>query len=244
MNISLLTETSTNKVAVLLCGQARFFHECYNNIKSNILDVYLPDVYIHTWKYENNQTTSAPWNNLGIIYITDDDICNYIELYKPKRHKVEKALEDKDLNLLRQEYKHTSSPKTKYNYYSYLYSLNECLKLVDTIKDYDTFIILRSDVIIYNFPTPDTKYIQLWNRLADRTDVLEAMVYTVPRDYINTFVSLVNKLDEYYDKGYYFNYEEMTHAHFKETNLYSVTKLLSKHQFEWGYFRKTHIERM
>lgn len=232
------------RVAVLLCGQARFFRECYANIKSNIIDKYNPDVYIHTWKYENGMTTAAPWNNLGYIQITDNDIQNYISLYSSKKHKIESSLNPTESPLKREVYERTSSPKTKYNYYSYLYSLNQCFKLVENVNDYDIFIILRTDVVIYKFPDVDINYIQIWNRLPTRNDVLESMVCTVPSQYIQLFVSLVHKLDEYYDKGYAFNYEEMTHAHFKESNLYSVSNLLNKDQFEWGYFRRTYIERM
>ena len=227
------------KIALLLCGQARFFKDGYKSIKEKIIDIYNPDIYIHTWKYKNNYAYSAPWNYLGKIKIDENDINEYIDLYKPKNYKIEKSLETTPL---KNNYERTSSKYTKYNFYSYLYSLKECYNLIENKSDYDIYIIVRCDVIIYNFPEPNLEYIQLWNRFPDREEVLETMIVSIPYKFIDIYLELINNLDNYYEKGYSFNYEEMTHAHFKEQNLYINTLKLNREKFEWGYFRNNKVE--
>lgn len=227
------------KIAVLLCGQARFFRKGYPSIQEHILNVYNPDIYIHTWTSPTNTFSAAPWNNLGTLTITPTDLEEYIQLYKPVRYKIEETLENIPL---RRSYERTSSPQTRYNYYCYLYSLRECFKLVEI--SYDMFIVLRSDVVIYRMPTLRPSFFHIWNRFPARKDVLEAMVCAVPGNKIEIFVSLIDKLETYYDSGYAFNYEEMTHAHFTECKLYQQTLLFSKNAFEWGYIRNFRIQRM
>jgi len=224
-------------IALLICGQARYYKDGYKSIKENIIDKYNPDIYIHTWKYKNNYAYSAPWNNLGKIKIDDNDINDYIKLYNPKKYKIENSLEKIPLT---KDYERTSSKYTKYNYY--LYSLNECYNLIENKLDYDIYIIVRSDVIIYNFPKPNLEYIQIYNRSPNKEEVIDTMIITIPCKYIDIYVDLVNKIDIYYDKGYTLNYEEMTHAHFKENNLYDYTIKLDKIYFNWGYFRDNRIE--
>jgi hypothetical protein len=227
------------KIALLLCGQARYFKDGYKSIKENIIDKYNPDIFIHTWRYKNKYAYSAPWNNLGKIKIDLDDINEYIELYKPKKYMIENSLETIPLT---KDYIKTSSKYTKYNFYSYLYSLNKCYNLIENKSDYNIYIIVRSDVIIYNFPEPNLDYIQIWNRFPYREEVIDTMIVNIPYKFIDIYIDLINNLDIYYEKGYSFNYEEMMHAHFKENNLYNNTLKLNETIFKWGYFRNNTIE--
>lgn len=68
------------------------------------------------------------------------------------------------------------------------------------------------------------------------------MIITIPSKFIDIYVNLINLLDIYYDKGYALNYEHMTHAHFKESNLYQNIIKLPNDQFLWGYYRDNYIE--
>jgi hypothetical protein len=222
------------RTAVLLCGQARFFKEGYTSIKKHVLDVYDPDVFIHTWSSPNATFESSPWTNLT-TNITDTDLQEYIALYNPVAHKIDSVLDPAEIPL-RESYERTSAPQTRVNYYSYLYSLRECARLLP--RDYDNVIVLRSDMDIRAFPkkmTPDK--IHIWDRLSPRTDVLETMGCIVPGKFLTTFVSGIDKLDEYYDKGYAFNFEEMTHAHMEESGLYSHVLRVPTSQMQWGFFR-------
>jgi len=234
--------------ALLLVGQARFFEKGYNTIKKFILDEYNPDIFIHTWSYKDNKTKAAPWNDLGDIIITKEHIADYINLYNPLYYEIEDSL-DKDLIPLKKSYERTSHPDTRYNFYSYLYSLHKCYELTKkSNKSYNFYIIVRSDVLIFNFPKKNkieiNKFI-IWNRLPHRKDgVLETMISIIPNIYIESYCDLHKRIDEYYDKGYSFNYEELTYAHFNENNFLKDSLLLPKEDFNWGYFRNDRIERM
>jgi hypothetical protein len=234
--------------ALLLVGQARFFEKGYNTIKKFILDEYNPDIFIHTWSYKDNKTKAAPWNHLGDIIITKEHIENYINLYNPIYYEIEDSL-DKDSIPLKKSYEKISHPDTRYNFYSYLYSLHKCYELTKkSNKKYDFYIIARSDVLIFNLPKKNkieiNKFI-IWNRFPDRKDgVLETMICLIPNIFIESYCDLYKKIDEYYDKGYSFNYEELTYAHFNENNFFKDSLLLNKEDFEWGYFRNERIERM
>jgi hypothetical protein len=229
------------KIALLICGQSRFFKKGYESIKEKIIDQYNPDIYIHTWKYKNNYAYSSQWNNLGKIKIDENDINEYIELYKPIKYKIENSLDSIPLT---RNYEKTSSKYTKYNFYSYLYSLNQCYNLIENKQDYNIYIIIRSDVMIYNFPKPNLEYIQFWNRLPDRDEVIDTVMVNIPNKFIDIYLDIINNLDIYYDKGYAFNYEELMHAHFYEQQLYKYTLKLNRDEFEWGLFRNEHIENM
>jgi hypothetical protein len=230
------------KTAILLCGQARYARRGYESIKKHILDIYTPDVYIHTWKSDTGTFEAAPWNNLGPIQITESDIQEYIELYNPVKFQIDTELDKKiplQIDPLR-----TSHPNTGYNFYSYLVSLRRCYELVENPNQYDTFIVLRSDIKVIAFPRPSKDKILIWNRLPGRRDVIDVFVCCVPTQYIDTYTQLVYKTQEYHDMGYYFNYEELYHAHFVEQNLYSVSTMLSRVEFEWAYYRGDRIEFM
>ena len=238
------------KAALLICGQARYYNQAYPSIKTHIIDRYNPDIYIHTWKYKNNYayTTQAFY---GIdnsecdtpykISITENNICEYINLYNPLKHKVEYALTETPYNKI---YEFTSGKYTKYNYYSYIYSLNECYKLIENKFDYDVYIIIRSDLTILKFPELDDEHIIFPNRFPDRINVVDPMIATIPAKFMNRYTDILDKLDIYYDKGYHMNYEEMTYAHLKESDLYDHVKFLNKNDLQWGIIRKNSIEYM
>jgi hypothetical protein len=225
------------RVAVLLCGQARYFREGYESIRTHILNVYHPDVYIHTWS-STKPFEAAPWNKLGPLTISDADIQEYIALYAPIRWKVDPALQPLDPA----DPARTSAPQTRTNFTSYATSLKRCHALVES--SYDAFIILRCDAILFRMPHPSTTRILVWDRLGYRGNVLDTHVCSVPSDSIRDVVSLVDNLEAYYDAGYVFNYEELFHAHFTEQDLYSVTDRLSRDKLEWGYWRGSRVERM
>jgi hypothetical protein len=232
--------------ALLIVGQARYFDKGYESIKKNIIDVYNPDIFIHTWKYENNIAHAAPWNNLGDIVITDKHIYNYINLYKPCYFEIEKSL-NSDLLPIEKTYTRTSHPNTRYNFYSYLYSLNKCYQLSKkTGKTYDYYIIVRSDVLIRYFPKINDirpNYFILWNRFhMKKEEALDTMICFVPFSYINDYANFYLRLDEYYNKGYLFNYEQLMYAHFFENNFLKNTIMLDNNKFSWGYFRNNNIE--
>lgn len=226
------------KIALLICGQARFFREGNETIK-NIVDTYKPDIFIHTWKSKDNTFESAQRLQINI---SENDLAEYISLYNPKKYEIEEQLTDEfiDSRLQRLEYPRTSHPRTKYNFFSYLYSLEKSFKLVEKQEQYDLFIVLRSDAYIHAFPDLnqlDTSKIMIYDRLWHRSDVIDTIVSMIPREYISIYTEFVNHLDDYYSKGYYFNYEEMMLAHIKESDLLDRLLRLKGDQFCFGVWR-------
>jgi hypothetical protein len=67
------------KVAVCLTGHMRTWEACFPSFKRYIIDIYNPDIFIHTWDKLNTKTNN---NN----YINDDsvNINSIIEQYNPK----------------------------------------------------------------------------------------------------------------------------------------------------------------
>jgi hypothetical protein len=217
------------KVAILIVGQARFFRNNCDILK--IKEKYDADVYIHTWKRDDNIFIGSFFHNkIPPFQITPLDIQDYLEKYKVKNFLVEKELSSEyiDSKLKRDFYFKTSNKQTKYNFFSYLYSLNRIIGLVDRISDYDYFIITRSDMD--NIILPDLNYLDrnlmitgpISNnpRMNDIPHLtVDLCLCVIPSKNIQIYCNLINKLDEYYDKGYHYAWEEMFFAHIKETNL-------------------------
>jgi len=237
--------TKKDKICLMLCGQARYYERGYQSIKENILDVYRPDVYIHTWNHPTEIVKSAPWNR-ETLRITRACVDEYIKMYSPTKYKIQEELTHTEIDnvLGEQTYSRTSSPDTKYNFYSYLFSLKECYNLIETPEIYDAFIILRSDTEIYKFPKPSITHINLWDRLYPRDNVIDMFWCSIPKNYIEKYTSLKDELNNYYQKGYDYNYEEMFYAHLKETGLLAISNRFQRVEFEVGIHRTNKIERL
>jgi len=211
-----------------LPGQCRFFRK--NNSILDISRNYNSDIFIHTWKRDDDTFTAAPYNGVGPFQITARDIDEYIKLYSPKKYKVETEL-TVDLiktKLKRENYERTSSVQTKYNMYRYFYSLNRCAEMIDNLDEYDFVIITRSDMV--NIGIPDLNSLSrdciLVPTICDQSAargcphlITDAMLCVLPSHSLKIYIELINSFDSYYDKGYHFNWEEMFYAHLKETNL-------------------------
>lgn len=80
------------KVALCLSGQARFLSECfYESMKPNILDVYHPDVFIHTWDTLNmsGKFFINGGNHVMGKEIPENLMQVMLELYKPTRYLIQ-----------------------------------------------------------------------------------------------------------------------------------------------------------
>jgi hypothetical protein len=74
------------KVALILSGQFRNAKECYQTIKSNILDVYSPDVFISSWLNPSSITPSGWFGETPNDDCTIEDI---VQMYSPKSIELE-----------------------------------------------------------------------------------------------------------------------------------------------------------
>jgi hypothetical protein len=221
------------KVAVIIPGQARFFRNNDDILK--IINEYNADVFIHTWERDDNTFIGSFFHNkIPPFTITKSDILDYINKYKPKKFLVEKELTNEyiDSRLNLESYPRTSNHQTKYNLYSYLYSLNKCINLIDNISDYDFIIPTRSDmdkIIIPNLHNLD-KNIMITPPISDNPRVfgvphltVDLTLSIIPAKFVKIYGELINKLDEYYNKGYDYAWEEMFYAHINETNILKDT---------------------
>lgn len=75
------------KIALCLSGQPRFIEETFQNIKSNLLDKYDVDLFVHTW-YDS---IPNPYNTTPHLIYEKEQLEDCIkELYKPVSFKIEK----------------------------------------------------------------------------------------------------------------------------------------------------------
>lgn len=232
------------KIAILLFGQARF----YKNNKS-ILDIksqYDCDVFIHTWERDDETFESRPNNKIPPFRITKNDIIDYIKIYNPKKYLIEKELEKSfiDSKFTKSDFSKTKGlcTSTKYNLYSYLYSLNKCVGLIDNIYDYDFLIPTRSDMVNLKIPnlnnlSKDKMYIPIIKNHEDRgymnSDYVDLSFSIIPSDLINKHCDLLNKIEFYYDKGYSFGWEEMFYANLIENSLINSTISMNSNELSY-----------
>jgi len=79
------------KVALCMSGQPRFLEHCYPSIKNNVIDTNNPDIFMHTWSYEDS---SEPYKYGGDggwkdQRITAKDHDRAIELYNPLKQQIQ-----------------------------------------------------------------------------------------------------------------------------------------------------------
>jgi len=175
--------------------------------------------------------------DMGNYIITKDDINEYISTYSPTKFIIEDELSENfiDTKLIKREIERTSAPIMKYNIYRYFYSMNKCVELALENSNYDMFIITRSDMLIHRFPDITDEHIMIptiYNH--DRTPppgthqleayYIDSVLIGIPLKYINTYVGIINKLDEYYDKGYHYSFDHILFANLYETGLLNNTK--------------------
>ena len=79
------------KIAICISGQARNFKQSYNSLKTHLLDKYNCDIYFHTWKSSNFESTNFGFGNTK-YFLTDNDYNDLIKLYNPKEYIIEKPI--------------------------------------------------------------------------------------------------------------------------------------------------------
>ena len=79
------------KIAVCISGQPRNFKQSYISLKTHLLDKYNCNVYFHTWKDNNFESTNFGFGNNNYL-LTNDDYKDLIELYQPKKYILEQPI--------------------------------------------------------------------------------------------------------------------------------------------------------
>jgi hypothetical protein len=121
------------KVALCICGLINNYKDSYPYLKERILDKFNPDVYMHSWEFN------------------EEVIKDIKELYNPVKFIFEKqnnfADELKKFNLSKYEFDYKGSSVLKL--LSYTYSRKSCVELVEEGK-YDAVILCRFDVYAWH----------------------------------------------------------------------------------------------
>lgn len=244
------------KVAILIVGQVRFAKN--NNTILDLKNKYNADIYIHTWdvKEDSKVYYSPSCEDMNNYTITKDDIVEYIYTYSPTKHIIEDELSEEfiDTKLIKREIIlgkfEPLNISIRYNLYRYFYSMNKCVELALKNSHYDMFIITRSDMLINRFPDLTDEHIMIptiykhdrREPIVDELGILvdlhqleayyiDAMLLSIPLNYINTYIDIINKLDEYHDKGYHYSFDHMLFANLYESGLINNTKQYSVDNF-------------
>jgi len=187
------------KIALCFSGQARAFEKGYEYYKRNLLDHYDVDVYIHTWKFP------------------DED--KLTELYKPvKIHTQVPPLGDFDN-------KYTNTPNAEKHpprfTYRMLYSTYVCSHLIE--GDYDWVIKARTDyalnvVIPFNELDNNQLYVPNCRMVPERDFGNDQFAFGSKKTMMDYMLTYIN-IDKYYDAGNQFIGEDLMRANLHEHNL-------------------------
>ena len=236
------------KIAVCLHGkfsgknlrnQTQSFDLAYDYFKKNFLNNYNIDTYLHGW--DDNP----------------EDTKRLLKKFKPLKFKIEKQKKFKTPKL-KYKMKKTgpwSAKKKFFNYYSRLYSLKECFKLVK--KKYDYILVMRYDCIFYkkikfDLLKKNTFYVSNWSRLNKGygfTDgwflsdqkIMRKIAYTYDR--LNFYYKNNSKYINFILSGPELNEDSISSFHpilkfrIKELNLEKNINTLGYQFLTWGLVR-------
>lgn len=153
------------KVALLLSGHVRRYLERYNSLRSNLLDVLNPDIFIHTWNNVGLQNPgvnrmrvknpSGTWIDYRSKF---NDIDRIIKLYDPKGLQIQSdtdliksfSIDDREVCIFIGQARDNATKYINSQLYS-IYKSNELKKRYEEINGfkYDIVIRLRFDFEIY-----------------------------------------------------------------------------------------------
>ena len=135
------------RVALLLYGHMRTYEKCFPSLKRNIIDVFKPDVFVHTWS--ENEARTGTWHNshMNVFKFTEKNKKNIKKLYKPKNILFE--------NQMVRDYKTTcpnnnlNSEGQKFMIYSF-FRANKLKKEYEKNNnfEYDMVIKIRPDIFL------------------------------------------------------------------------------------------------
>ena len=170
--------TQDFKMAVVMFGHLRSFEHTYARFKKLILDVYNPDVFMHTWDVTEaavvTNTNSKIVPNSGKR--TDRQLIQ--QMYQPKRLVIDTQLMDDSAHIehhvkagdvhMRVDKEYVFTSDLVYRPYGYCqFALT--LKLADDLRQayeqetqtqYDLVLAIRPDIFLRSFPI-DLKHVEL-----------------------------------------------------------------------------------
>lgn len=227
------------KVALVFSGQPRFVEQNgYLSTKSTFLDKYDCDVYAHFWFSKGTLYETAPWSGLGALSIPDNAIDRFVQLYSPKGIHVEPPPREDEI--VKRIYERSSNIRTPYNTFSVFTSHKRAFDLIPYPEDYDFIIRHRTDNIILRIPDLTTLSKDCIYRITQAEDrkVYNDSFAIFPGKYAKYFFHSVNILDDVYDKGCYFNNEELFSGILEYHNLIPICKTFTLAEFNFAFQRE------
>lgn len=188
------------KIALCFSGQARSFEKGYEYYKKNLLDHYDVDVYIHSWKFENER--------------------NLLELYRPKSYEFETP----PLGNFDNRYTNTPNPQKHPPKFTYrmLYSMFRCSQIV--LGNYDWVIKSRTDYALnvkIPFEKLDNQLLHIPNcRMVPQRDFGNDQFAFSSQENMLKYMSTYVNIDKYYNAGNQFIGEDMMRANLHEHGLH------------------------
>lgn len=198
--------TSKYKVAVCFSGQFRSFNRCFPSIKRYLLDIYNPDIFIHTWddnyiKHLNNHSK-------------DLDI-KAVKIEKPKTFKISELHEMRKVSLNR----------NLQNVFSMLYSIEKSndLKTQHEVAEgftYDYVFRLRSDLLFKSTPSlsqsePDKLNTPFFGHFAGLNDQFAWGSSKV----MNAYCGVYSRIDELLNNGSFIDPEPLVKDNIVSNNI-------------------------
>jgi hypothetical protein len=189
------------KIALCFAGQARSFEKGFEYYKRNLLNHYDVDVYIHSWKINEQQ--------------------KIIDLYQP----LEYCFEDPPFTDANSRYTHTPDA-TKYpprNNYLQFYSINKVKELICENIRYDWIIRSRMDYALNTvipFAELDKNKLYIPNcRMVPERDFGNDQFAFSSQENMFKYMSTFKNIDKYYNSGVQFVGEELMKANLHEHGL-------------------------
>ena len=139
------------KIAVLLFGHLRDFENCAPSLKSNLIDRYDCDVFMHTWDETDHKSKTWHGDNRFDIKKVDETVIEQVKAYyNPKGLIVEHQEKYKKERIIQSPYSEDFKMSSAVPYYMF-YTMNKVNQLrLDYEKkngiSYDYVIVTRPDV--------------------------------------------------------------------------------------------------
>ena len=190
------------KVALLFSGQPRYvYSSAYLTIKSQLLDKYDCDVFVHCW-WDGDTTekmVASPWSHTPQGFAPNGQELRHIqELYQPKRFITSPSLPRDSV---------PSYPRTHYPIVSYnLTSMYTSMKRVweqcqdyeqQTNQTYDVYMRIRFDDILVRVPDLSTlppSSIFFIDHTPDRPVLTNHFVMSTSREAMDRLMNVVSQL--------------------------------------------------
>jgi hypothetical protein len=146
------------KIAICISGQPRNFKQSYESLKKYFLDKYDCDIYFHTWKTPNFESTNFGFGN-NQYSLTENNYNDLIQLYNPKKYILEAPILFDASN-----YKCPIWRQPLNNTLSMFYSLYRAFQLIEDSYDYVVRTRFDIDYSKFNLELPKNNIIlPKWN---------------------------------------------------------------------------------